>query len=59
MLTLNELKEKLAEQVDEVDLIQILGITSYDLVNAFDEIIEENYDRLMQELELGEYFLED
>jgi|TARA_R110002153_G_scaffold87801_4_gene216760 hypothetical protein len=59
MLTLNELKEKLAEQVDEVDLIQILGITSYDLVNAFDEIIEENYDRLMQELELGEYFPED
>lgn len=59
MLTLNELKEKLAEQEDEVDLIQILGITSYDLVNAFDEIIEENYDRLMQELELGEYFPED
>jgi hypothetical protein len=54
MLTLNELKEKLVEQVDEVDLIDILGLTTEDIVNSFSDLIEENADRLIQELELGD-----
>lgn len=51
MLTLVELKEKIIEQVDEVDLIDLLGLTTEDLVNAFVDKIEDNYDRICAELE--------
>lgn len=54
MLTTHELKEKLIEQVDEVDLIDILGLTTEDIVNSFSDLIEENTDRLIRELELGD-----
>ena len=53
MLTTHELKEKLIEQVDEVDLIDILGLTTEDIVNSFSDLIEENTDRLIRELDLG------
>ena len=43
-LTLEELKEKLAEQLDEITLLDILGITSYDLVERFEDIIEDKFD---------------
>ena len=52
MLTLVELQEKLIEQVDEVDLIDLLGLTTHDLVYAFIDKIEDNYDKLIEELEL-------
>lgn len=51
MLTLVELQEKIIEQVDEVDLIDLLGLTTEDLVNAFVDKIEDNYDRICSELE--------
>lgn len=52
MLTLKELKEKIIEQVDEIDLLDILGLTTKDLVEAFEDVIEEKYSKFLQELEL-------
>ena len=49
--TLQEIKEKLAEQYDEVMLLEILEINSYDIVNAFFDRIEEKYDELNEDLE--------
>ena len=45
MLTLKELKEKIVEQVPEIDLIDILGLTTKDLVEAFEDEIEAEFDK--------------
>ena len=50
-LTIEELKEKLAERLDEVTLLDLLGITSYDLVERFADLIEDKYDKLLREIE--------
>lgn len=49
-LTFEELKEKL-KQVDEVTLLEVLGIHSDDLVERFEDYIEEQQDKLMREIE--------
>jgi hypothetical protein len=51
MLTLEELKEKLAAQIDEVTLCDWLEINSEDIVNQFEDRVEEKYDKLCKELE--------
>jgi len=43
MITLQELKDKLM-QLDEVTLMELLEVTSEDLVNRFADYIENNYD---------------
>jgi len=50
-LTLEELKERLANRLDEVTLLELLNITSYDLVERFEDIIEERYEHLCKEIE--------
>ena len=45
MLTIEELKQKIAEQVPEVDFIDILGLTTEELVEAFTDKIIDNYDK--------------
>lgn len=45
MFTLEEIKDKL-KQLDEVTLVEVLGLTSEDLVNRCSDIIEENQDTL-------------
>jgi hypothetical protein len=52
VLTLQELKEKIIEQVDEVDIIDFLGLTTHDIVNAFEDKIEDKWDKIVSELEL-------
>lgn len=52
MLTLQELKEKIIEQVDEVDIIDLLGLTTQDIVNAFEDKIEDKWEKIESELEL-------
>lgn len=42
-LTFEEIKERL-KQLDEITLLEILFISSDDLVERFDDIIEENLD---------------
>lgn len=49
MLTLPELKEKIAEQYDEITILEILEITSYDLVEAFSDRIDDKYNHLIQQ----------
>ena len=43
MITIQELKQKMM-QLDEVTLMELLEVTSEDLVNRFSDIIENNYD---------------
>lgn len=52
MLTLPELKEKIVQQVDEVDIIDLLGLTTEDIVNAFEDKIEDKWEQIVEELEL-------
>jgi hypothetical protein len=54
MLTLNELKEKIHEQISEYDLIDILGITTLELLEAFEDRLEGKYAELIDELIIGE-----
>jgi hypothetical protein len=51
VLTLIELQEKIIEQIDEVDLIDLLGLTTQDLVYAFADKIEDRYETICAELE--------
>lgn len=49
MLTFEELKERL-KQLDEITLLDLLGVTSEDLVERFEDIVEEDYERFEKEV---------
>lgn len=51
MLTIEELKQKISEQVPEVDFIDILELTTEDLVEAFMDKVIDNYDKFQDMLE--------
>ncbi len=44
-LTIEELKEKL-QQLDEVSLIELLELTSEDIINRCADLIEQQYETL-------------
>ena len=48
MYTLEEFKEKISEQVDEVTLLEILELTSADLVENFEDEIRQKWNQLME-----------
>ena len=48
--TFVELKDKL-KMLDEITLMELLSLTAEDLVDRFDDIIEEKYDTLLQSVE--------
>ena len=48
-LLLHEIKERLKE-LDEITLLELLDITSEDLVEMFSDVIEEKADRLEKEV---------
>ena len=48
-LTINELKEKLY-LFDEVDIIELLNLTTEDILDRFEDLIDENYDKLIKEI---------
>lgn len=50
MLTYWELKEQL-KRVPEVDLLELLEISSEDIVERFQDLIEERYEQLEKELQ--------
>ena len=52
-LTLLELKDRL-KSLDEVILLELLDIASEDLVETFSDIIENNYTRLLKEVDWDE-----
>jgi hypothetical protein len=47
-MTLTELQEKLTE-VDEITLMELLNVSSEDLVERFVDVIEDKFDTLVQE----------
>lgn len=49
-LTFEELKEKL-KQYDEVLLLELLDISAEDIVENFQDKVEERFDKLEQEIE--------
>lgn len=49
-LTFNELKDRL-KQIDEVSLLELLNIHSDDLVERFEDYIEDKQEELMKEVE--------
>ena len=53
MLTLSELKEKVVEQMSEFDVVDLLGLTTEDIVNAFEDKLLAKYNYLINELELS------
>lgn len=50
MLTIEELKEKLV-QVEEVTLLELLQLTSEDIVNRCGDLIEEQYETLERQFD--------
>ena len=51
-LTLQEIKEKLAEEYDEITLLEVLNINSFDLVDAFFDRIEDRYEFFNKQLSM-------
>ena len=49
-LTLVELKEKLM-QFDEIDIIELLDLTAENILDRFEDVVEDNYDKLIREIE--------
>ena len=47
-LTFHELKERL-KQIDEISLLEVLDISSEDLVDRFEDLIDAKYDQIIQE----------
>lgn len=50
MLTFTELKERL-KAYDEITLLEILNISSEDIVDRFEDFIDEKYSKLSKEEE--------
>ena len=48
-LTIDELKDKLM-QFDETIIIELLDLTAQDILDRFEDIIEEKYDILVKEI---------
>lgn len=49
-VTINELKERIALQFDELTLLDILGIDMEKLVDLLEDHIIEDYDKVMEHL---------
>jgi hypothetical protein len=49
MLTLDELLAKLAETLDPDEILELLDISSEDLLEAFSERVGDKYDRIVEE----------
>jgi hypothetical protein len=49
-MTLHDLKYKLSHALDEIELLEVLEITTEDLVTRFEDLILEKFDYLAEEL---------
>lgn len=49
-INLNQLKRRIADTVDEVDILELLDIHADELVEAFSDKIEERMDQLVGEV---------
>jgi hypothetical protein len=37
--------------LDEVDILELLDLTSSDILDRFEDVVEDNYDKLIKEIE--------
>lgn len=51
MLTLNELKEKMVENLSEIDVMELLEISTEDLVERFEDRIEDKLEHILSQME--------
>ena len=51
MLTLKELKEKMVDNLSEIDVLELLEISTEDLVERFSDKIEDKYEQILNQLE--------
>lgn len=59
-ITLKDVKDILIDRYDECDIIDLLGLTSQDIVVAFSSVIQEKMEYILGEIEvLSEGYLED
>jgi hypothetical protein len=49
-LTIHDLKDRL-KQINEIDLLELLEVSSEDIVERFIDLIEDNFDKLEKEVE--------
>lgn len=49
-ITVRELQERLAERYDPDEIVDVLEISSDELVESFPDKIEDKYEQLVQEL---------
>lgn len=54
-VTLVELKQRLADEFDEVTLLEILGIKASEIVDRFEDKIEDKFDTLVNDLDWEEW----
>ena len=52
-ITFHELKARL-KQIDEISLLEVLGLTSEDIVERCSDLIEDQYEILAKEFEADE-----
>ena len=50
-MTLQELKERMSQECDEITILELLEINGDMLVNRFEDEIEERFERLVEEFE--------
>ena len=58
-LLLHELRARLAQEFDPDTILELLNITSEELVEAFSDRIEEQYDKLITEVDEEEWQQQD
>lgn len=51
MLTLQELKDKMVENLSEIDVMELLELTTEDLVERFSDKIEDKHEQILNQLE--------
>ena len=54
MVSLSELKQYLRDNVEETEFLELLDITTAELVTAFDDKVVDRFDYLVAKLELEE-----
>ena len=59
MVSLNQLKDYMRDNIEETQFLELLDITTADLIEAFDDKIADKFDYLVSKLELDEADVDD
>ena len=50
-LTLSDMKDRMSQTLSELDVLELLEITTDQLVERFEDLIQERFDYIQQQLE--------